>query len=86
VPAQHRARLSLETLSVEPKTGRAFHLRSDRWPKWACRRAPINWKGALLERWRAQFSKTLTTIIHPIRRTRVCTTEQLAFRTTLSDG
>jgi predicted Zn finger-like uncharacterized protein len=37
--------------------GGIAHVRSDHWPKWACRRAPAK-DGALLERWRAQCGKT----------------------------
>ena len=42
-----------------------FHVRSDRWPKWACRRAPAK-HGALLERWRAQCGLTSSTIHDPV--------------------
>ena len=49
---------------------RIFHVRSDRWPKWACRRAPTK-EGALLERWRAQCGTTRSTITYRRRRIRV---------------
>lgn len=41
---------------------RSLHVGSDRWPKWACRRAPTETRGALLERWRAQRGTSRTTI------------------------
>jgi hypothetical protein len=38
-------------------------MRSDQWPKWACRRAP---ERVLLERWRAQCGMTRSTIQHSV--------------------
>jgi hypothetical protein len=42
---------------------RTFHMRSDQWPKWACRRAPAR---VLLERWRAQCGVAGSTIQHSV--------------------
>src|SRR5213594_4159528 len=49
---------------------RILHLRSDQWPKWACRRAPTK-IGALVERWRAQCGSARLTIPQPAN-SRIC--------------
>jgi hypothetical protein len=45
-------------------------MRSDQWPKWACRRAPTE-RGALLERWRAQCGTTTRPTIQQTARSRI---------------
>ena len=62
---------SRATLQRYKKIRRMSHVRSDRWPKWACRRAPAK-HGALLERWRAQCGFTRSTIHDPTTRIRRC--------------
>ena len=51
----------------------------DQWPKWACRRAPLSRKEALLERWRAQLPKNSDSrSMHSIGGRALCTIEQRA--------